>query len=73
MFFKSSLGIKMIVPPGRQLSAYEMSSYASAQRTILAEAAAVDDLVWFKSVRRVPKAYFTLEQLMKLWHRNLDG
>lgn len=27
---------------------------ANAQRTILAEAAAVDDLVGFKSVRRVP-------------------
>lgn len=30
---------------------------AKAQRTILAEAEAVDDLVGFKSVRRVPKAY----------------
>jgi glutamate racemase len=30
---------------------------ASAQRTMLAEAAAVDDFVGFKSVRRVPKAY----------------
>lgn len=29
---------------------------ANAQRTMLAEAEAVDDLVGFKSVRRVPKA-----------------
>lgn len=46
---------------------------ANAQRTILAEAAAVDDLVGFKSVRRVPKAYNWSESRRTFSHRNSRG